>query len=179
MLKYDNVPSEATTIHEKNDQYRHFITSLDYTVDSYNKIIKNASSEEKPLIKEEMEKIDTDLENGEKNLKWKTPNIDEYIKNIREKVSDLETRLQKSKSNLEKIKLLMSTWVGTPLFKRFESKSTLLQLDDKQTRLDNRYKEIKETGIKIQDLVKVNIIIFIKIRISVDKKIFEFLLKGK
>jgi len=73
----------------------------------------------------------------------------------------------------------MSTWVGTPLFKRFESKSTLLQLDDKQTRLDNRYKEIKETGIKIQDLVKVNIIIFIKIRISVDKKIFEFLLKGK
>ena len=31
------------------------------------------------------------------------------------------------------------------------------QLDDKQVRLDNRYKEIKETGIKIQDLIKVNI----------------------
>ena len=106
-----------------------------------------------------MHKIDAELENGEKVLKWKSPNIDEYIKNIREKVSDLETRLQKSKLNLEKIKQLMSTWVGTPLFKRYEAKSTLLQLDDKQLRLDNRYKEIRETGNKIQDLIKVIIIL--------------------
>lgn len=103
-----------------------------------------------------MHKIDAELENGEKNLKWKSPNIEEYINNIRNKVSDLEQRLQKSKSNLEKIKQLMSTWQGNPLFKRFEQKSTLLQLDDKQQRLDNRYKEIKETGVKIHDLVKVN-----------------------
>jgi dynein heavy chain len=157
MLKKENIPAEAITIHNQNEQYRKFITSLDYTVDSYNKILRTASAEEKPLIQNEMEKIDAELENGEKNLKWKSPNIDEYINNIREKVSDLETRLQKSKLNLEKIKLLMSTWVGNPLFKRYEAKSTLLQLDDKQVRLDNRYKEIKETGIKIQDLIKVNI----------------------
>ena len=156
MLKQDHIPTEATAIHDQNDQYRKFITSLDYTVDSYNKILKNASPEEKPLILEELQKIDAELENGEKNLKWKSPNIDEYILNIRNKVSDLETRLQKSKSNLDKIQTLMSTWVDIPLFRRFEQKSTLLQLDDKQTRLDNRYKEIKETGQKIHDLVKEN-----------------------
>jgi dynein heavy chain, axonemal len=109
-----------------------------------------------PLIENEMKNIDAELENGEKNLKWKSPNIDEYINNIRLKVSDLETRLQKSKSNLEKIQQLMKTWQGNPLFKRFEQKSTLLQLDDKQVRLDNRYKEIKETGNKIIDLIKEN-----------------------
>ena len=103
-----------------------------------------------------MNSIDADLENGEKNLKWKSPNIDEYINNIRLKVSDLETRLQKSKLNLEKIKQLMNTWQGNPLFKRFEAKSTLLQLDDKQLRLDNRYKEIKDIGNKITDLIKEN-----------------------
>jgi dynein heavy chain len=103
-----------------------------------------------------MHKIDAELENGEKSLKWKSSNIEEYINNIRNKVSDLEQRLQKSKSNCEKIKQLMSTWQGNSLFKRYEQKSTLLQLDDKQTRLDNRYKEIKETGNKIHDLVKVN-----------------------
>jgi len=103
-----------------------------------------------------MNNIDADLENGEKNLKWKSPNIDEYINNIRLKVSDLETRLQKSKLNLEKIKQLMNTWQGNPLFKRFEAKSTLLQLDDKQLRLDNRYKEIKDIGNKITDLIKEN-----------------------
>jgi dynein heavy chain, axonemal len=156
LLKVDKIPPEAITIHEQNNQYRKFITSLDYTVDSYNKIIKNASPEEEPLIENEMKDIDTELENGEKNLKWKSPNIDEYINNIRLKVSDLETRLQKSKSNLEKIKQLMKTWQGNPLFKRYEQKSTLLQLDDKQVRLDNRYKEIKETGNKIIDLIKEN-----------------------
>ena len=140
----------------KNDQYRSYITSLDYTVDSYNKIIKNASPEEKPLIQAEMDKIDADLEKGEKQLKWNSPNISDYIADIKKKVSDLETRLQKSKLNVEKIQITMNSWKDIPLFKRPEAaKTTLLQLDDRQVRLDNRYKEIKETGQKIHDLVKV------------------------
>ena len=155
-LKAENIPKEALDIHKQNDQFRSYIASLDYTVDSYNKILKTASAEEKPLIKNEMDKIDTDLEKGEKNLKWNSPGIGDYINEIRKKVSDLETRLQKSKLNTEKIQALMNTWKDTPLFRRTEiAKSTLLQLDDRQTRLDNRYKEIKETGQKIHDLVKV------------------------
>ena len=58
MLKKENIPAEAITIHNQNEQYRKFITSLDYTVDSYNKILRTASAEEKPLIQNEMEKID-------------------------------------------------------------------------------------------------------------------------
>ncbi len=155
-LRAENIPKEALDIHKQNDQFRSYITSLDYTVDSYNKILKTASAEEKPLIKNEMDKIDTDLEKGEKNLKWNSPGIGDYINEIRKKVSDLETRLQKSKLNIEKIQALMNTWKDTPLFRRTEiAKSTLLQLDDRQTRLDNRYKEIKETGQRIHDLVKV------------------------
>jgi dynein heavy chain, axonemal len=155
-LKKEDVPTEATNIYKQNDEYRNYITSLDYTVDSYNKILKNASAEEKPLIQEELDKLDLELEKGEKSLKWKTSGIQDYILDIRNKVSDLETRLQKSKLNLEKIHSLMSTWKDSPLFKRYEAKSTLLQLDDKQTRLDNRYKEIKETDLKIHELVKVS-----------------------
>jgi len=156
MLQNYKIPAEATAIHDKNDQYRKFITSLDYTVDSYNKILSQASKEEKPLIASELKKLDSELENGEKNLKWKSPNIEDYIVNIRSKVSDVEIRLQKSKSNLEKIQTLMSARADTPLFRRYEQKSTLLQLDDKQQRLDNRSKEIRETGQKIHDLVKEN-----------------------
>ena len=158
ILKAENIPKEALDIHKQNDQYRSFITSLDYTVDSYNKIIKTASPEEKPLIQNELDKIDADLEKGEKTLKWNSPSIGDYINDIRKKVSDLETRLQKSKFNIEKIQTLMNTWKDTSLFKRTENaKTTLLQLDDRQTRLDNRYKEIKETGQKIHDLVKVSL----------------------
>jgi dynein heavy chain, axonemal len=161
-LKTENIPKEAIEIHKKNDQYRNYITSLDYTVDSYNKIIKTTSPEEKPLIQNEMDKIDADLEKGEKQLKWSSPSIGDYINDIKKKVSDLETRLQKSKLNVEKIQTLMNTWKDTPLFKRPENaKTTLLQLDDRQTRLDNRYKEIKDTSQKIHDLVKVNFKIFL------------------
>ena len=105
-LKAENIPKEALDIHKQNEQFRSYITSLDYTVDSYNKILKTASAEEKPLIKNEMDKIDTDLEKGEKNLKWNSPGIGDYINEIRKKVSDLETRLQKSKLNTEKIQAL-------------------------------------------------------------------------
>ena len=157
MQKTENIPKEASEIYKQNDQYRSFITSLNYTVDSYNKIIKTASSEEKPLIQGELDKIDADLEKGEKQLKWNSPSIGDYINEIRKKVSDLETRLQKSKLNVEKIQASMNTWKDTPLFRRSEAaKTTLLQLDDRQARLDNRYKEIKETGQKIHDLVKVS-----------------------
>ena len=157
MLKTDAIPAEAIAIFKQNDEYRKFITSLDYTVDSYNKIITHASVEEQPLIKSELEKIDEELEKGEKQLKWNTPNITDYIIDIKNKVSDLETRLQKSKLNLEKIQTIMGAWKDSPLFKRYEAKSTLLQLDDKQTRLDNRFKEIKETGVKVHELLKANL----------------------
>ena len=161
IIKTENIPKEAVEIFKQNDQFRNFITSLNYTVDSYNKILKTASTEEKPLIQNEMDKIDADLEKAEKSLKWNSPGIGDYINDLRKKVSDLETRLQKSKLNLEKIQLLMSTWKDVPLTKRPENaKTTLLQLDDRQTRLDNRYKEIKETGQKIHDLVKVSLIFF-------------------
>ena len=169
IIKTENIPKEAIDIFKQNDQFRNFITSLNYSVDSYNKIIKTASTEEKPLIKNEMDKIDADLEKGEKQLKWNSPSIGDYINEIRKKVSDLETRLQKSKLNVEKIQSLMSTWKDIPLTKRPEaSKTTLLQLEDRQTRLDNRYKEIKETGQKIHDLVKVNS------TISSNKNFFTF-----
>ena len=156
MLKQEEIPESALNIHSSNDQYRKFITSLDYTADSYNKILKNASAEEKPLIADELAKIDAEIKSGEENLKWKTPGIEEYIVNIRNKVSDLETRLQKTKTNLDKVTTLMNTWADTPLFKRYEQKSTLLQLDDKDTRIANRSKEITETGQKIHELVKEN-----------------------
>ena len=83
MMKTEQVPAEAKAIHKQNDEYRKFITSLDYTVDSYNKVIKTVSPEEKPLIEGELQKIDSDLEKAEKQLKWNSPAIGDYISDIR------------------------------------------------------------------------------------------------
>jgi dynein heavy chain len=80
----------------------------------------------------------------------------DYIKATRAEVHDLENRLHKAKANVEQIQRLMSTWQDAPLYKRSEGKSTLLYLDDKEQRLNNRYKEVDETGKKIHGLLKEN-----------------------
>lgn len=89
-------------------------------------------------------------------MKWKSPGIDDYIVNIRNQVSDLEIRLQKSQANLEKIQGIMGTWADIPLFKRAEQKTTLLELENRETRVANRNKEITEAGQKISELVNEN-----------------------
>ena len=69
---------------------------------------------------------------------------------------DLETRVQKTKNNVDEIVRLMSTWSKTPLFTRKEEKNdTLLNLTDRDDRLNKRYSEIKIIGEQIHGLLKV------------------------
>ena len=89
MNRVEKIPVEASDIHDQNDEYLKFITTLDYTVDSYNKILKTSSVQEMPLIQAELSKIDFDLEKGEQSLVWKTPGINEYIMDMRTKVKTL------------------------------------------------------------------------------------------
>lgn len=64
----------------------------------------------------------------------------EYIEQTRDKVHDLETRVQKAKDNVEDIQKIMTTWSKQPLFERKEEKNdTLLNLDDREDRLNKRY----------------------------------------
>ena len=80
----------------------------------------------------------------------------EYIEQTREEVTELETSVQKAKDNVEEIVKLISTWSKTPLFERKEDKyDTLLNLDDRQDRLEKRYGCIEEIGTKIHELIQV------------------------
>lgn len=72
-------------------------------------------------------------------------------------VHDLEQRVQKAKDNVEAIAKLMQTWNKVPLFERKKEGKTdhMLNLDDRNERINKRYNEIKEVGTKIHALVKV------------------------
>jgi len=80
----------------------------------------------------------------------------EYIKNLNEKVKNLEYRLVRSIENCHQIKLLMSKWENLPLFER--ANGGLLQLEDKETRLKDRYSQLKDVGEKIHGLLRVSYI---------------------
>ena len=84
----------------------------------------------------------------------------EYIQETRDMVSDLESRVQKAKDNVEQIQKVMATWSKTPLFERKEGKNeSLLSLDDRETGINKRYKELEDAGTKIHGLLKVSLIL--------------------
>lgn len=75
-------------------------------------------------------------------------------------VHDLEKRVQQAKDNVETIAKLMQTWNKLPLFERKKEGKTdhMLSLDDRADRINKRYNEIKEVGLKVHALLKVSVL---------------------
>lgn len=82
-------------------------------------------------------------------------------------VFDLEQRLQKSKNNIIEIQTIMATWAKSPLYERASARGgatsdkqvggdNLLMLNDMEERLNKRYREIREAGERIHNLVEEN-----------------------
>lgn len=80
-------------------------------------------------------------------------------------VSDLEQRLQKSKNNILEIQSIMGTWSKSPLYERASARGTtekqmsadnLMILSDLEERLNKRYREIRDAGERIHNLVQEN-----------------------
>ena len=91
--------------------------------------------------------------------------IGDYILRTRSMVFDLEQRLQKSKNNIIDIQSIMSTWSKSPLYERASARATtdkqtsgdsLLILTDMDERLNKRYREIREAGERIHNLLEGN-----------------------
>ncbi|GFN78401.1 dynein heavy chain 9, axonemal, partial [Plakobranchus ocellatus] len=157
----EEIPNSASSMYSKNDTFRKFVANLDLTVQWYNKIRKTVLEVEYPLIEGQLAEIDQQLEQAEKTLNWENDGVWEYIEKTREQVHDLEMRVQKSKDNVEEIKRIMTTWSKVPLFERKEDKyDTLLQMDDREDRINKRYNEIKAAGDSIHALVKQNLELF-------------------
>ena len=88
------------------------------------------------------------------------PAVWEYIEKTRDQVHDLEVRVQKAKDNVEEIQKIMTTWTKQPLFERKEDKyDTLLNLDDREDRINKRYAEVRTYGDKIHSLLKVRAVV--------------------
>ena len=80
-------------------------------------------------------------------------------------VFDLEQRLLKSKNNILEIQSIMATWSKSPLYERASARNAnekqtggdnLLILTDLDERLNKRYREIREAGERIHNLVEDN-----------------------
>ncbi|XP_070187600.1 dynein beta chain, ciliary-like isoform X2 [Littorina saxatilis] len=153
----EEIPGSAATIYAKNDMFRKFVANLDLTVQWYNKVRKTVLEVEYPLVESQLDEIDVQLKQAEESLNWENEGVWSYIEKTRDQVHDIEERVQRAKDNVEEIQKIMTTWTKQPLFERKEDKhDTLLNLDDRDERINKRYAEIRTLGDKIHGLLKQN-----------------------
>lgn len=151
-------------IYKENDIFLTYINNLNYTITSYNKIRETVAEVEYPLIDRQIQAIDQQLSDAENKLTWSTAGIGDYILRTRSMVFDLEQRLLKSKMNIQEIQSIMATWAKSPLYERASARAnekqtggdTLLIVTDLEERLNKRYREIREAGERIHNLVEDN-----------------------
>lgn len=66
------IPEEASKMYQENEKFVNYVTYLDYTTKSYNKICLTILDVEKPLVEKQLEEIDRKLQRAEKELSWST-----------------------------------------------------------------------------------------------------------
>lgn len=64
------IPSSASSIFARNDTFFQYVANLDLTVKWYNKVRTTVLEVEFPLIENQLQEIDAQLEKAEKSLNW-------------------------------------------------------------------------------------------------------------
>jgi hypothetical protein len=81
----------------------------------------------------------------------------DFIHHLRRTISDFEERLFKTKSNLDDMQKLLKHFIKIPLYSRGESRQDpLLIVYEKEDKVLKRNNELRDAGLHLQDLLKVN-----------------------
>ncbi|KAK6478238.1 dynein heavy chain 17 [Huso huso] len=157
----EDIPESAAGVFANSETFRKFVGNLDLIVSWYNKIRLTVHPVEFPLIKSELEDIDSKLNKAESTLSWNTDGAWEYIQEMRDTLYDFETRTQKAKSNVETMCQIMQEWSASPMFERKDNKKeSLLDLDGRVNALNKKYATMREDGQRIHKLLKENKTLF-------------------
>uniref|UniRef100_A0A8C3J4X5 Dynein axonemal heavy chain 17 n=1 Tax=Calidris pygmaea TaxID=425635 RepID=A0A8C3J4X5_9CHAR len=153
----EDIPGSAESLFAQNKTFQMFVDNLDLIVGWYNELKRRLLPVEFPLVAGELEAVDSQLASAENTLFWHHEGVMEYIQDMRDILYDLQARVHKAKLNMEKIRQLMEECSATPLFERKDNKETaLLDLEGKVSTLTKRYAAIRDTGMKIHEMVKEN-----------------------
>ncbi len=78
------------------------------------------------------------------------------IARARDRLSGLEGRVTRTQRSLERVTQLMGSWDAMPRFRRREGKrEALLDLSDRDERIEKRFAEIETVGKEIAEIVQV------------------------
>ncbi|CBY09824.1 unnamed protein product [Oikopleura dioica] len=157
-LGYENLPTSAENLYKKDQTFRTWVSSLRQTVHWYNKIRTTILEVEFPLVESQLAFIDVLLSKGESQLSW-SGEVYDYIKEIYDAVADLQVRTQRATDNVSMMEEIMATWMSSTIFERKSDTKEpgLINLVNKNERIQKRYQKITMDGEQILNLLKENI----------------------
>ncbi|KAH8062602.1 dynein light chain binding protein [Aureococcus anophagefferens] len=166
-------PGSALEIYRHSEVFRRHMGNLDLIVNVYNWMQTSLLPVERPLLKNQLDKIDKLLAQGigktgggdrrasqavvKKALNWKSSNIDLYINEAMSEVNEMKGTMTVMKANLHRVEELMDGWSSQPLLKRSGKAATATVADFEQLQkvtLTQRYGHIREGGGEIHKLLR-------------------------
>lgn len=128
----------------------------------YNGLKQTVLEVELPLIRGELESIDVQLTRVESDLTWQDPDCWSFISTTKDLVHDLVCRVSRAKENCEAIQTMMKGWSKQAMFCRKDNKKgSLIQLEDREDRVNEKYSLMKKDGDSIHKLIQVYMVGFI------------------
>ena len=132
-----------------------YIGNLELLVHGYNKLKQTLLEVEYPLIEDELRTVDEELQAAATSLTWRDDCWGD-IERVRMATSELERRVEHAQNNVRVIQQTMRAWAECPLLPRREHRrETALTWEDKSELFTKKYKQIREDGCKIHNLVEV------------------------
>lgn len=173
LMEMENLPEAALKMAANNEMYRKYISSLNATIEWYNRVRKHTRDVEFQLVKDEVLEIDKLIVQGETVLTWQSENLWEYLTKIHTLVGDLQKRIQETQENLSELQNILWTISKQPLFERKDGKKdTVLGIEDRVERATKKYSEVSQAAVKISELIGKNKELF-EMGESLDPKLWE------
>lgn len=106
-----DIPAEADEAYKKNSEFRNQISNLNNIKSQYNTIISTLNDVEKPILHEELHKIEVSLEPALTKINWEdTKAISEFTSKAQGKISELAATVEKLKLFVTKLKGIFKEW---------------------------------------------------------------------
>ena len=160
------VPATAMNIFEKAELFRRHTGNLDLIVNMYNDIQTSLLPVERPLVKNQLDRIDKTLAQGigdgkGKNkavgsgLNWQSNGIDMFIGEAMAESKEATEVLHVLKGNLKRIQQICDSWKQHPIFDRGPKTAMVTDFVVSQKKFrQQRVQAIKENGQEIHRLLK-------------------------
>ncbi|XP_076548684.1 dynein beta chain, ciliary isoform X2 [Osmia lignaria lignaria] len=161
IMNRPDLPEVATEFYNRSQFFFMSTYNLGLIIEWYNRIRSQSTPVEFNLIEEEVENLDTLIDEGQEKYNWNSEEVPEYIENLLTITRKLHARVFRAQENLKTIMDRLYTWAMMPVLYRKDARDeNLLGIAEKDEKFEERYAEIEATTQELERILKENYKLF-------------------